>query len=238
MLAELGVSLYATDEKPANEFSDAIAAAESFGARFVEAAAVEALLPSIDSAVLSPGVPLHLAGRALDPCSQRAGPRRDRTGLPPLQGADRRRHGDEGKVHHDRADRASAARLRPERARGRQHRQSADSRSSRRRTGRLGRRRGFVVSARNDSVVSPAGSAPAQHRAGPPRPLPFDGRVRRSEVPYLRQSVHVRLVRRKPGRRAHRGARLAPRGGARTGPPTVVFAGTQRRDSCTCAKAC
>lgn len=57
VLAELGVSLYATDEKPANELSGAIAATESFGARFVEAAGVEALLPSIDSAVLSPGVP-------------------------------------------------------------------------------------------------------------------------------------------------------------------------------------
>ncbi len=57
VLAELGVTLYATDEKPAAELSAAVATAESFGARFVEASAAGALLAQLDWAVLSPGVP-------------------------------------------------------------------------------------------------------------------------------------------------------------------------------------
>lgn len=52
-----GVTLYATDEKPPQELAEAIASAESFGARFVAADAVATLLDRLTSAVLSPGVP-------------------------------------------------------------------------------------------------------------------------------------------------------------------------------------
>ena len=71
-----------------------------------------------------------------------------------------------------------------ERARRRQHRQPADQGGARGRTrARLGGCRGLVVPARNDSRVQAARRRAAQHRARSPRPLPLDGRVRRSEVP-------------------------------------------------------
>jgi UDP-N-acetylmuramoylalanine--D-glutamate ligase len=57
ILAHHNVRLYATDEKSPEALSEAIAAAESFGARFVEPAALAAILPAISWAVLSPGVP-------------------------------------------------------------------------------------------------------------------------------------------------------------------------------------
>ena len=57
VLSELRVALYATDEKPTGELTEAIAAARSFGARFVEAGAIEPILGEIQCAVLSPGVP-------------------------------------------------------------------------------------------------------------------------------------------------------------------------------------
>jgi UDP-N-acetylmuramoylalanine--D-glutamate ligase len=57
VLSEHGAELYATDEKPRAELNDAIAAAESHGARFVEPADLERLVESLNCAVLSPGVP-------------------------------------------------------------------------------------------------------------------------------------------------------------------------------------
>ncbi len=52
-----GVTVYATDEKPARELAGPIAAVENFGARFVAPTSVEALAPGVTSAVLSPGIP-------------------------------------------------------------------------------------------------------------------------------------------------------------------------------------
>jgi UDP-N-acetylmuramoylalanine--D-glutamate ligase len=57
VLSRYDVRLYATDEKPREQLSDAIAAAESFGATFVEPAALDGVLETIGWAVLSPGVP-------------------------------------------------------------------------------------------------------------------------------------------------------------------------------------
>jgi len=57
VLAHHNVRLYATDEKPAEALGEAIAAAESFGARFVEPGALDGILQTISWAVLSPGVP-------------------------------------------------------------------------------------------------------------------------------------------------------------------------------------
>jgi len=57
VLRELGVTLYATDEKPRAALREAVATAESFGASFVEAADVGGIVDRLDCAVLSPGVP-------------------------------------------------------------------------------------------------------------------------------------------------------------------------------------
>ncbi len=57
VLHELGVALYATDEKPRAELAAAIATAESFGARFVEASDLDSIVEGLSFAVLSPGVP-------------------------------------------------------------------------------------------------------------------------------------------------------------------------------------
>ncbi|HEX4012448.1 MAG TPA: UDP-N-acetylmuramoyl-L-alanine--D-glutamate ligase [Candidatus Cybelea sp.] len=57
VLSRSDVRLYATDEKPPDARSEAVAAAESFGAQFVEPARLDEILERIDWAVLSPGVP-------------------------------------------------------------------------------------------------------------------------------------------------------------------------------------
>lgn len=57
VLSSLGLTLYATDEKPADQLAEAIATAESFGAQFVSPADVPQGLPALNFAVLSPGVP-------------------------------------------------------------------------------------------------------------------------------------------------------------------------------------
>jgi UDP-N-acetylmuramoylalanine--D-glutamate ligase len=57
VLARSDVRLFATDEKPPEALSEAVSAAESFGAQFVEPAALRDILGRIDWAVLSPGVP-------------------------------------------------------------------------------------------------------------------------------------------------------------------------------------
>jgi UDP-N-acetylmuramoylalanine--D-glutamate ligase len=57
VLGEHGVALYATDEKPVSELTEAIATAHSFGARFVEPEAIRSVAGELTCAVLSPGVP-------------------------------------------------------------------------------------------------------------------------------------------------------------------------------------
>ena len=75
----------------------------------------------------------------------------------------------------------------------------------------LGDRRGVVVPARVDPLVQAAHRDDHQHLARPPRPLSLDGRVRRSEVPHLREPGPGRHVRRQPRRPDRRRAR---RGGS------------------------
>ncbi len=57
VLRELGVTLYATDEKPRAALREAVATAESFGATFGEAANRGGIVDRLSCAVLSPGVP-------------------------------------------------------------------------------------------------------------------------------------------------------------------------------------
>jgi UDP-N-acetylmuramoylalanine--D-glutamate ligase len=57
VLSEHGVTLYATDEKPVSELAAPIAAAQSFGARFVEPSQLGSLAQALTCAVLSPGIP-------------------------------------------------------------------------------------------------------------------------------------------------------------------------------------
>ncbi len=57
VLRELGVTILATDEKPREQLPGAIAAAESFGASFVESADAGGVVGGLSCAVLSPGVP-------------------------------------------------------------------------------------------------------------------------------------------------------------------------------------
>jgi len=57
VLAEHNVALYATDEKPVAELAEPIAAAQSFGARFLEPAELAGVAGELAFAVLSPGVP-------------------------------------------------------------------------------------------------------------------------------------------------------------------------------------
>jgi UDP-N-acetylmuramoylalanine--D-glutamate ligase len=57
VLAEHGVSLYATDEKPIGELAEPIATAGARGARFVEPNEIAAIVRTLTCAVLSPGVP-------------------------------------------------------------------------------------------------------------------------------------------------------------------------------------
>ncbi|HEV3091012.1 MAG TPA: UDP-N-acetylmuramoyl-L-alanine--D-glutamate ligase [Candidatus Cybelea sp.] len=56
VLGKHDVRLYATDEKPPGELTAAIASAQACGARFVTPAELPEVLPTIDWAVLSPGV--------------------------------------------------------------------------------------------------------------------------------------------------------------------------------------
>ena len=92
--------------------ADAIAAVERAGARFVAPDGVAALAAGLTSAILSPGVPPTSPVGAGDQRGQRSGDRRDRTRVPPLPRADRRRHRNEGQVDDDRAHRPLAARMR------------------------------------------------------------------------------------------------------------------------------
>ncbi|MBV8343530.1 MAG: UDP-N-acetylmuramoyl-L-alanine--D-glutamate ligase [Candidatus Eremiobacteraeota bacterium] len=57
VLRELGVTVFATDDQPRERIRDAVSAAEALGARFFEAAGVDAVVSRLGSAVLSPGVP-------------------------------------------------------------------------------------------------------------------------------------------------------------------------------------
>lgn len=57
VLAEHRVTLFATDEKPATELAEPIAAASAFGARFIAPADIQTIAGALECAVLSPGVP-------------------------------------------------------------------------------------------------------------------------------------------------------------------------------------
>jgi UDP-N-acetylmuramoylalanine--D-glutamate ligase len=57
VLRKRGVRVFATDEKPAVDLTAEIASAEGFGAEFVPSNGVDAIVPRITSAILSPGVP-------------------------------------------------------------------------------------------------------------------------------------------------------------------------------------
>jgi UDP-N-acetylmuramoylalanine--D-glutamate ligase len=58
VLRARGARVYATDEKPVEQLGDAIARVEAFGAEFVAPANLQTIIGSLDTAVLSPGVPL------------------------------------------------------------------------------------------------------------------------------------------------------------------------------------
>lgn len=58
VLRARGVTVYATDEKPREEITAAIAAVEDCGATFVSPGEIASIVESLTSAVLSPGVPL------------------------------------------------------------------------------------------------------------------------------------------------------------------------------------
>ncbi len=61
VLRARGARVIATDEKPEDELDLAISAAESTGARFIPPDRLADVLPSMTSAVLSPGIPLNSA---------------------------------------------------------------------------------------------------------------------------------------------------------------------------------
>lgn len=54
-----GVTVYATDEKPREDLSDAVAAIEAMGAQFIAPADLAQVTGKLNAAVLSPGVPLN-----------------------------------------------------------------------------------------------------------------------------------------------------------------------------------
>jgi UDP-N-acetylmuramoylalanine--D-glutamate ligase len=59
VLRRRGATVWATDDKPAAELSDAIADVERAGARFVAPAELRSILGEVTVAVLSPGIPLN-----------------------------------------------------------------------------------------------------------------------------------------------------------------------------------
>ena len=189
VLAHHNVSLYATDEKPVEALSQAIAAAESFGARFVEPNALDGILQTISWAVLSPGVPpISPVVRAHSPGRRAGASARSRS---PTGSARRRswRSPDQGKSTTTALIGHLLRALRPPRL---ESAATSATRSSER----------SPVADADDWVVAevssfqletirafkPRVAVLTQHRARPSRPLPLDGRVCRSEVPHLRQS--------------------------------------------------
>lgn len=58
VLRERGVTVFATDEKPVEELTQAIATVEATGAKFVAPAELHTIAAKLNSAILSPGVPL------------------------------------------------------------------------------------------------------------------------------------------------------------------------------------
>lgn len=59
VLRDRGAEVYVVDEKPSVRLEQAITHIESIGARFIAPDRLPALLPRVDAAVLSPGVPLN-----------------------------------------------------------------------------------------------------------------------------------------------------------------------------------
>ncbi len=58
-LRERGASVYVVDEKPREQLTEPIAQVEALGAQFITPDRIDAILPKLTSAVLSPGVPLN-----------------------------------------------------------------------------------------------------------------------------------------------------------------------------------
>ena len=81
-----------------------------------------------------------------------------------------------------------------------------------------------------DPLVQAAHLADQQHHPRPPRPLPLDGRVRRGQVPHLRQPGAGRHLRRQP-RRPDRGRRAGRGRQPRSRPRALWFAAEPRRES-------
>jgi UDP-N-acetylmuramoylalanine--D-glutamate ligase len=59
VLRARGANVYAVDEKPREQLGDAVARIEGLGATFVSPAELGGVLPRVNTAVLSPGVPLN-----------------------------------------------------------------------------------------------------------------------------------------------------------------------------------
>lgn len=59
VLRARGAAVYAVDEKPREQLADVIAQVEALGAHFVAPESLDDVLPRIQTAVLSPGVPLN-----------------------------------------------------------------------------------------------------------------------------------------------------------------------------------
>ena len=59
VLRARGATVYAVDEKPREQLEDTIARIESLGVTFVSTAELDAVLPNVNTAVVSPGVPLN-----------------------------------------------------------------------------------------------------------------------------------------------------------------------------------
>ncbi len=208
--------------------SEAIAAAESFGARFVDPDALGGILRTISWAVLSPGVPpISPVVRAIH--------RADVPVMGEIELAYRLCKAPIVAVTGTKGKSTTTALIgHLLRGCGRQARVGGNIGNPliKEIAGgdvcRLDRRRGLVVSARNDSRVQTARRRLTQHRARPSRPVPFDGRVCRSQVPHLRQSVDERLVRRQPRRSENRSPRVAPRQRSRPSAPALVHARRER----------
>ena len=132
VLRQRGVTVYATDEKAPDELTAAIGPPK----RSARASSRRPALPRsrrasgrrfCRPAFRSTSPVVQAANRANVPVIGEIEAR-----VPPMQGADRRRDRDQGQVDDHRARRAPVARVRIQRSRRRQYRQSADRRSARR----------------------------------------------------------------------------------------------------------
>ena len=193
-------SVVATDEAPPEQIADALDELRAANVRFVRPDELDEALEHVTVAVLSPGIALN------NPLVRRVAAK----GIPVFSEVEVAYRicaapivavtGTKGKTTTTALIGALFAAAGQDRARGRQHRQRADPRDGGREGGRLGDRRGVVVPARVDPLVQAEDLADPQRDAGSSRPLPVDGRVRRSEDAHLRQPRSGRHVRGQPRR--------------------------------------